>query len=266
MISTLLRSALLVLLPSLSAPAAGPLTAKEIMQKNEQARKIEQMVTKTRITTGNKVKEFTLWRKKHEDGVHNKTFTRFHSPAEVRNEGILIVENESGRNDVLIYLPTFKKIRRVETQQQSGSFMGSVFSYSDIATPHVEDYDYQLIKEESCPSVEAKTIRCYVIDAKPVNEDIRDRTGYIQSKIWVRSDNFMMVSAEYTGLQGKLIKKLKASQLKMVDAVKKTWHSHYVEMENVITGEKTTLEFLSLDTQATIPNSIFTQQNLQKVN
>jgi outer membrane lipoprotein-sorting protein len=165
----------------------------------------------------------------------------------------------------MIYLPTFKKIRRVETQQQSGSFMGSVFSYSDIATPHVVDYQYAKIKDEACPSPEAAGLNCHVIEATPINEDIRDRTGYSKSTVWVRPDNFMLVQAHYFGLDGQMIKILKSSQTKLLNAAKQKWHSHRVEMQGLKSQESTILEFTSMNIEKDIPNSTFTQQHLQKV-
>lgn len=254
------------------AVQAFDLTPKEIMQKNDDARRVSDFETKAKLSTGTeggspaKVKVFTLWRKVQTEGIHNSTLTRFHEPAEVRNEGILIVENTSGRNDVLMYLPNFKKVRRVESQQQSGSFMGSVFSYSDIATPHVEDYTYKLLKSEKCPSTEAATIECSVIECTPANDDIKERTGYSKSVIWIRRDNFMGVHAEYYDLNNTLFKLLDASDTKIVDAKNKKWLSHFLSLTNTKTKEFTRLQFSNVKVNAGISDAIFTQQNLQKVN
>jgi hypothetical protein len=76
--------------------------ALDIMKKNEEVRKVNEFESRARLSTGNltdkseKVKEFTFWRKVQADRIHNSTLTRFHSPAEVRNEGILIIEDELG--------------------------------------------------------------------------------------------------------------------------------------------------------------------------
>lgn len=252
-----------------SGPKMG---AREIMVKNEEARRVNEFQARSRLSTGNrdaggeKTKEFSFWRKVQADGVHNSTLTRFHSPAEVRNEGILIVENASGKNDVLLYLPAYKKIRRVESQQQSGSFMGSVFSYSDIATPHVDEYEYSLKKDEKCPTPEASVILCYRIESKPANDLIRDRTGYSRSDLWVRQDNFMVVRAEHYDLTETLFKRLEASSIKEIDEKNHKWLAHSLYVENLKTREFTRLEFSNVKVGGGIPNSTFTQQNLQKVN
>jgi outer membrane lipoprotein-sorting protein len=256
-----------------NAQAAPLLTPKEMMQKNDEARRVNDFDAKSLLTTGTegstsdlKIKEFTLSRKIQSDGVHNSTLTRFHTPAEVRNEGILIVENANGRNDVLMYLPNFKKVRRVESQQQSGSFMGSVFSYSDIATPHVDDFTYKLLREEKCPSAETATLKCSVIECTPVNDDVKERTGYSKSLIWIRADNFMSVHGEYFNLEGEYFKRLEATETKIIDAKNKKWLAHNLYITNLKTKEYTRLQFSDVKANKGIPDSTFTQQNLQKVN
>lgn len=253
------------------AHAAGTLSAKDIMTKNEDARKVSDFEGASRLTTGSdtdktgKTKDFTTYRKIQADGVHNSTMTRFHAPAEVRDEGILIIENPNGKNDVLLYLPNFKKIRRVESTQQSGSFMGSVFSYSDVATPHVEDYDYKELRTEKCPTTEAAKVMCHVIESTPANNDVRDRTGYSRAVSWVRDDNSMGVAADYYGLDNQLLKHLEANQVKMIDTQNKKWMAHSVRMNNFKTKEFTLMTFTDVHANKGIPDSTFTQQNLQKV-
>ncbi len=257
---------LLVTLPSVAA-----LSAKEVMVKNEEARKVSDFEGKAKLSTGQepggseKSKGFTIFRKIQSDGVHNSTLTRFHAPAEVRGEGILIVENTNGKNDVLIYLPAYKKIRRVESQQQSGSFMGSVFSYSDIATPHVEDYQYKELRTEKCPTAEAAGILCHVIECIPSNEAVRERTGYSKSIMWMRDDNHMGVAGEYYDLEGAKFKVLEANQIKIIDEKNKKWMAQSLKMTNLKTKEYTLLVFKDVKANKGIADALFTQQNLQKV-
>ena len=251
----------------ITSSAFAAMSPKEIMTKNEEVRKVNDFEARAKLETGTdaamKTKEFTLSRKVQPDGIHNNTFTRFHSPAEVRNEGILILENPNGKNDVMLYLPSFKKIRRVESQQQSGSFMGSVFSYSDIATPHVEDYQYKMLGTEKCVG-DAK-LTCFKIECTPTNNDIRERTGYSKSTVWIRPDNFMLERAEYHNLDGKLWKVLKSSDIREVDTKNHKWLAHFVSIVNLNTKETTNLTFSNVKVNTGLADSIFTQQNLQKV-
>ena len=163
------------------------LTALQVMEKNEEVRQLHDLNAGALLETGSgsqveKIKTFKWWKKLQKDGIHFSTLTRFLKPAEVKNEAILFLENTGGLNDVFLYLPTYKKVRRVESQQQSGSFMGSDLSYSDMATPHVMDYDYKLLTEEKCPESDSANVSCYVVHSKPKTDEIRKRTGFQRVK------------------------------------------------------------------------------------
>ncbi|MEW6058243.1 MAG: outer membrane lipoprotein-sorting protein [Bdellovibrionota bacterium] len=245
------------------------LSAKEIMTRNEEARKIQDVTSRATLKTGGgqdkeKLKEFTWWKKIKSDNIHYNTLTRFHKPAEIRNEGILFLEHDNNENEVLLYLPNFKKIRRVEAQQQSSSFMGSVFSYSDITTPHVEDYAYKLLREETCPGGEA-ALKCSVIESVPASDSVRDRTRYSRTVQWIRPDNFMMAQAEYYDLEGALIKRALFSKIDQVDPARNKWMAKFIRMDNVKTAKFTELEFSQVKANTGLKDALFTQQNLSRV-
>lgn len=270
---SLLSSALIILVTSGSAMSA--MNAKEIMARNEDRRKIDDVYSKAVLTTGGgggqeRVKQFNWWRKLNEDQVHFNTFTRFELPAEVRGEGILFLEHDSVTTEILMYLPNFKKTRRVEGQQQSGSFMGSEFSYSDIATPHLEDYQYRFLRHEPCPVGQdlpadgAAAVSCAVVEAIPVSDELKERTGYSKILNWVRSDNDMVAQAEYTNAEGALFKRMNATEIKNVDPKKNKWMSHQLRIVNLKSGRFTSLQMSQVKVNQGIKDAIFTQQNLSQ--
>jgi outer membrane lipoprotein-sorting protein len=249
---------------------AASLSGKDVMTRNEDARKIDDVNSDATLTVGGggsaeKVKQFTWWRKLLSDRVHFNTLTRFHLPAEVRGEGILFLEHDGDNNDVQMYLPAYKKIRRVESQAQSGSFMGSEFSYADIATPHVDDYKYELQKEDApCEIDGGKKSACYLVLSTPVSDDVKERTGYSKTLQWIRKDNFIAVQGEFYDADGALWKKMKAGDIHEVDTAKHKWMSYNVHLENAKNGKYTTLQFAAVKVNTGIPDSTFTQQNLSR--
>ncbi len=260
---------LLALVVSLPGVSFGAPSGRDVMSRNEDTSRTDDITADATLTTGGggnpqRVKQFTWWRKLRDDKRHNNTLTRFHAPAEVRNEGILFLEHDSNSNEVLLYLPTFKKIRRVESQQQSGSFMGSDLSYSDVATPHAEDYTQKLLTIEDCPGAEHKAVKCYVVESVPANPAVRERTGYSRTVSWVRSDNFVMVKGEYYGLDGKLSKRVIADQLSQVDPGRHKWLALRVRVDNVANRRFTLLQFANVKVNKGIPDFTFTQQNLSR--
>lgn len=247
--------------------AAADLSARDVFLRQEASRGLRQITADASLTTGNpgseaKVKTFTWWRKLGPDNVHFRTLTRFHLPAEIRNEGILIEERDKNDNDIQLYLPAYKKVRRVEGQSQSASFMGSVFSYSDIASPHVDDYTFTLLRSEACPG-DPKT-SCYVLQLVPAGDVVRERTGYSKSVEWVRSDNFVGVQAELYDVSGALWKRLTASDVREVDPAAHKWLAHETRIEDLKTKRFSVLRFSQVKVTAAIADSTFTVQNMSR--
>jgi hypothetical protein len=257
----------LIAVPYFFVTANASLDARGIMEKNDEARKIKDAVSTGELKTfgGDKkdnAKTFTWWRKLQTDRVHYNTLTRFHTPATIRGQGILFQERTEGENEIQLYLPTFKKIRRVENQEQSGSFMGSIFSYSDMTVAQLEDYKYTLLKETECP-VDSKA-QCYLVDQTPAKSSIKERFGYSRWTNWIRKDNFMVDQREYYDLDQKLVKRLIAKDTKIVDAKEKRWMSFFLRMDNLQTKRASELSFKNVKVNSGIADAIFSQQNLQR--
>ena len=104
-----------------------------------------------------------------------------------------------------------------------------------------------------------------MIESTPVNQDIKERTGYSRAITWVRDDNFIGVWGEYYDLENTKFKMLEANQVKMIDLKNKKWLAHSVRMNNLKTKEYTLLLFRDVQANKGIKDSTFTQQNLQKV-
>jgi hypothetical protein len=251
-----------LLVPAIAGAAP---SGKEVLEKQEEARKIRAFQSAATLTTTKagedaKAKKFTWWRKLGKNGIHFVTLTRFHEPATIRGEGLLLREKE-GDNDVQLYLPRFKKIRRVEGQSQSSSFMGSVFSYSDIAMPHASDYTAEVTGEEPCPG-EAAKVKCWVVESRPASDKVKARTGYSKSVQWVRGDVWIAVKAELYDAKGELWKRLEAKDVREVDKANKKSIAHHVRMEDLRAGRVSVLQLGEVRANVDIEDSVFTEQNL----
>ena len=243
--------------------AAAKFDANEIMKRNDDAKRLSQVqanaVLQTASGSDTRVKKFTWWRKLGGDAIHYSILTRFHFPAEIKGEGILFLEHANQDPDVQLYLPSYKKIRRVESSAQSGSFMGSEFSYTDVLGGAVSDFKYLAKKDETCAKVS-----CYVIEATPANDAVKARAGFDKRVDWVQSDNFMIVASEYYGADGKLRKKLQASQIVEVDAAHHKWMAEKLQMENILTKKSTEIQFSEVEAMKVISDTTFTTRNLEK--
>ncbi len=250
---------------SATTHAAEP-SARDIMVKSEQARRVKDIAASATLTTtgagvDTKVKSFAYWQKLASDGTHFRTLTKFHTPAEIRGEAILIEEHPNNQNDVLLYLPKFKKIRRVEARSQSSSFMGSAFSYSDLAAPHVDDFSHRLLKTEACPA--EPNVQCHVIESNPSTENVKERTGYSKLTQWIRLDNFMVVRGVALDIDGSVRKTITATNIREVDPREHKWLAHTVRVEDSKTKRTSTFHIDQVKANTGVPDSTFSQANLQ---
>jgi len=250
-----------------SVASAGPLNGRDVMQKNEEARRTREMLAGSTLTIGqpgedSKVKSFTMWRKLAADGIHSRSLTRFATPAEVRGEAILFEENANGENDVQLYLPRFKKVRRVEAQSQSSSFMGSAFSYSDMTSSQTDDYKHTLLRSEPCPN--DTKVSCYVVESIAQADGAKERTSYSKSVGWIRSDNFLLAQGECYDKGGALWKRVVASDIHEIDPAAHKFMAHTVRVDDLKSKRFSILTFRDVKTNAGIPDSTFTPQNLSR--
>lgn len=235
----------------------------EILKRSEEVRRLPSVqasgVLKTQGPGLSDQKSFQFFRKLAEDGERFKTLTRFQKPATIRDQAILFLEKENYESSVFMYLPTFKKVRRVESHSQSSAFMGSAFSYSDISTPQAKDYNSKLLKTENCPAPAKGT--CYVIESKPRTADVKERTNYDRLIIWVQTQQLTPVQWDlFEKVDQPIRKRMKASA--WTEVAKGKWFSKRLEIEDFPTKKKTVLEFLKINAKEELSDSIFTQASL----
>ena len=101
-----------------------------------------------------------------------KSLIRFYKPAKIKNTVLLTHKNETKTQ--WLYLPAFKTINRINTKNQNNSFMGSDFSYADIAGRKINEDTHTKIKED------AKYF--YVQSIPKDSEDIYSKIELIISK------------------------------------------------------------------------------------
>src|SRR2546423_9149621 len=80
----------------------------------------------------------------------NMRFVNFKSPADVRGTKTLLIEHSGKDDDIWIYLPALKKVRRLVSSNKKDSFVGTDFTYEDVIGQKVEDWNHSLVKEEAC--------------------------------------------------------------------------------------------------------------------
>ncbi len=141
----------------------------------------------------------------------------FLEPADIKNTGFLTYDyKEPGKDDdQWLYLPALRKTKRIASGDQSGSFMGSDFNYSDMAEADIDEYTYKIMKE---PVVDGS--KTWQLEVIPKDDSVADDTGYSKSIIFVRQDNYVPIrGVKWVYKKSKRRKFMKANKLEQIDGI-----------------------------------------------
>ena len=184
---------------------------------------------------------------------NNRMLVVFQSPASVAGTRFLTLENPGRANDQWIFLPELGRTRRIAGAEGSGSFMGSDFSYDDIASADRRTAldNHRLLREETF-----QEINCYVIESTPLD------TAYQYSRMiqWIDSGNYIPHKVELYDRRGTLVKTLEILELREVQG---RLSPIVTRMSTHAAGTSTSLHVMNLRYDDPIPESVFTTNFLE---
>jgi hypothetical protein len=247
-----------------AAEAIAPPSPRDIMDKNFHASKIAFMTNDSTMTLNNDKGQQRV-RKTHSvsllqpNGIDSKIMIRFLFPGDVEGTGYLQVQHYDGQDDMWIYLPALKKVRRLVADEKKNSFVGSDFSYGDILIPVVDTYTYTLVKTDMLDGED-----CWVIEAVPATEQIKKDYGYAKKIAWIRKSNFMEKKIEFFDTSGRPLKTMIVPEVKEIDTAHHKWWALRRDIANIQTGHRTSITFENLDTTKPVGDEFFTPRYLER--
>ncbi|MCP4600806.1 MAG: outer membrane lipoprotein-sorting protein [Proteobacteria bacterium] len=252
------------LLNNFSALATETPSAKEIAKRASISRKLDgsEAVSKMEIYNAKgekRVRKIAMVTKLVDKGETEKRLIRFLSPADVKGTGLLTYDYERENDDMWLYLPALRKTRRLISKEKSKSFMGSEFSYGDMNTPILENFNYRILKNE-----ERNGTDCYVIEVLPKNDDIAEEDGYCKKVIWVGKKDYVIRKAMYYDLEDNLLKEMTAKNIKLVDTKKKRYRAMYMEMVNKQNGRRSVFTTEKIQFNPETKDEYFTTRYLER--
>jgi hypothetical protein len=177
----------------------------------------------------------------------------FHQPASVQDTRFLTVENADRDDDQWIYLPGLRRVRRIAAGEGSNSFMGTDFSYDDLKSLEIDDYAYELLREETLGDRPV-----YVVEVTPNNPDDSQYSRVVQ---WVDRERWLPLRMELFDHDGEL---LKVNTVSRVERVQGFWTVINNTMENVQTGHRTELAVQRFVYNENLPDGLFTTNFLER--
>ncbi|MBC8208627.1 MAG: outer membrane lipoprotein-sorting protein [Desulfobulbaceae bacterium] len=185
----------------------------------------------------------------------DKSLSVFDTPRDVKGTAFLTFSHKQGDDDQWLYLPALKRVKRINSRNKSGSFMGSEFAYEDISSQESEKYTYKWIKNEPLNGVD-----CFIIERYPV--DLKN-SGYTRLLTWIDKDEYRVRKVEYYDRKKSLLKTLTLDGYQQY--LGKYWRAHEMHMVNHQNGKSTVLLWTNQQFRQGLSELDFTQNSLKRV-
>ena len=177
----------------------------------------------------------------------------FMAPADDKGVAFLKIEHEGKDDEMRMWLPAFKKIRRITAKKKGDSFMGSDLSYEDMSNRDLEENEYKRLEDDMVDS-----IACYVLEVVPKKEE---KSSYFKHKSWINKESLAAVKEESYDKKGKL-KKVKSFQS---TRMRDYYILSSVYVKDVQKNHTTKVVFEDLKVDTGIEEKLFQEKNLKRL-
>jgi len=231
------------------------LTGEEIINKvNESMNQdtVQAKVKMTIITSSDNERVFIYDSFSKNKG--EKILMRYVEPKRAKGQAILMLNHA---DDIWMYFPRTKRIRKLATNSKSQKMEGSDFSYEDTGASDafIEDFSSKKLGTEKKEGYD-----CYKIEMLK-KEGIE--SGYSRLIMWIIKDSFIPITIDYYDAENPelLLKTLIQYDIKKIDGIPTaTKMVMYNKQEN----SQTSIEMLEIKYNVELDDSLFTERNLQK--
>ncbi|HUV08649.1 MAG TPA: outer membrane lipoprotein-sorting protein, partial [Spirochaetia bacterium] len=171
----------------------------------------------------------------------DRRLSRFLSPADQKGISVLTLPQDV----IYLYLPAFKKTKRIASHIKNQRFAGTDFSYEDLeAREYAKDYSPTLLRTETGE---------YVLELIPHDTN----SEYSKHILWVRRDNFVIAQSEMYDKKGKLYKKLLSAGIEKIDGY---WVVKERQMIDLTNGHSTKMVMQDIRFDSGLSDELFTQR------
>ena len=159
--------------------------------------------------------------------------------------------------DMWNFMPSINRMIKIPPSMMSQSWMGSDFTNNDLVKMNslVEDYTHKILGEENVGGYD-----CYKIEFIP-----KENAAVVWGKIvmWIAKNEFYEMKAEFYDEDMKLVNTQTARDIRQFGDRKLPARMEMVPADKP--GNKTILQMKNMQFNIDLPDSFFSQQNMQKV-
>lgn len=228
------------------------LTALEVLKKTDNvinAPKDQELKIKLILIDkdGNeKEREAIMLQKGGEKKGSEKRMIKFLSPAEQKGIAFLALPGDI----MYLYLPAFRRVRRIAAHIKNQKFAGTDFTYDDMGTiNYAEEYN---------PKFVGKTEEHFILELTPKKGIKKDHS---KLKMWVRRDNFYPEKAEYYDKNDRL---WKTAEYRKIEKVGAYWTAKEFEVHDLKENHRTKSILVEVKFDTGLKDKLFTPRYLKR--
>lgn len=160
----------------------------------------------------------------------DRVLVEFESPADIRGTALLSHSHKVADDDQWLFLPAMRRVKKIALRNRNGAFLGSEFTFEDLAVPELEKYTYRYLRDDTLDG-----IAVYVVERIARNQF----SGYKAEVFWIDQAHYRMQQVEYFDENDQQVKLLRASEYELYND--QFWKAGQMSMQNLRTGKSTDL-------------------------
>lgn len=154
-------------------------------------------------------------------------------------------------DQMYLYLPAFKKVRRIASSAKNENFMGTDMSYEDMTeSSYLEKYIPKIVSDKENEVV--------LELAKKADAD----TSYSKIILTVDKKTWVRIGVDMYDKNGKLVKKMKCTEVKIIDGYPTTVA---IEMTDVQSGHMTRMYMEEARYDTGLDDDLFSQRRITRI-
>lgn len=203
--------------------------------------------------TKKKIEASRYWKNyRAKEGLDSKMLLVTDFPPDSRGISFLIWDysQENKTDDLWLYLPALRMVRRISAQDQNDAFLGSDLTFGDMGQRRLDEDEHKLLREEGYLGTQT-----YVVESVP-----KEKTSIYSKKVsWISKDSWTVLKIDYYDRNSKLLKRqtIEWQSLDNFSVWKKT------EVTNVQNGHRTIFEVSDLQVNGGLEDEDFTERSLK---
>lgn len=186
-------------------------------------------------------------------GDGDKAMSIFDQPADVKGTAFLTFSHAIKADEQWMYLPSIKRVKRINSKNKSGPFMGSEFAFEDIASQEVAKYTYKYLRDENINGID-----CFVIERTPTYE----HSGYTRQLVWINKAEYRPEKTVFYDRKNTLLKTLTFSGYKKY--LNQYWRADQLLMNNHQNEKSTTLNWSNYKFKTGLNKDDFNRNSLKR--